>query len=349
MANDENDMLTEDTAAENITDNEENDNSVSDGEETADNSDGISESEEATEAEKESVPEKGINSRRNKYHAPLYIATCIFLAAVIFFGVKLVFFNTDITGTWGLSVKTLDGSDTMKFNLSFDDNTARLQSGGTVYIGRLTTKEDDGSYLKDDNGNPMIMLNMNLNSRPFVYKFNYEFEGNIITGRTLKLTDITGLFYAPDQKTDNSDESKKRKKNTGYVERDDKVYYVWSLTPSQENAIPKKPDKFKVDDKLSGSWLYKTEETAFPYTWTFYKDGIFEQNSNELELHGIYQLDGDKLTVSWSGIGGEQKVELKYKADNNKLTLAQEYEGTVVMERELKKTKDKYDFKDGTE
>lgn len=347
MTNDENDLLIEGEIPENVKDDEDNENAVT---EQSAESDDFSGSEETAEAEKEPVPEKKTKNRKNTYHAPLYIAACIFLAAVIFFGVKLIFFNTDITGTWGLSVKTLDGSDTMNFNLSFDDNTARLQSGGTVYIGRLTTKEDDGSYMKDDDGNPMIMMNMNLNSRPFVYKFNYEFEGNMITGRTLKLTDITGLFYVPDQKTDDSDESKKRKENTNYVERDDKVYYIWSLTPSQENAMPKKPDKFKADDKLLGSWLYKTEETAFPYTWTFYKDGTFEQNSNELELHGIYQLEGEKLTVSWSGIGGnEQKVELKYKAENNKLTLAQEYEGTVVMKRELKKTKDKYDFKDGTE
>ncbi len=289
-------------------------------------------------------------SAPRRYHAPLYIAACIFLAAIIFFCAKLCFFNTDLYGTWGFSVKTLDGSNDMVFNLSFEENTVRMQSGGTVYIGRLTTKEEDGSYMTDENGKPIIMLNMNLSSKPFVYKFNYEFEGNVFTGRKLKLTDLSGMFYEPDLKTNDSDEVKARKKNTGYIETDEKIYYVWTLSPSTENALPSKPKSFKADDKLVGTWLYKTEETAFPYTWTFYKDGMFEQNSHELELHGTYSVNNGTVSINWSGIGGnEQNVELKYKVENKKLTLSQGYEGTTIMERELTKTNDKFDFKDGTD
>ena len=302
------------------------------------------------EASEQADTETAAEEKPRKYHAPLYIAACIFLAAVIFFGVKLCFFNTNIEGIWGLDVKTLDGKNTMHFNLNFKDEKVRLQTSNTVYIGRLSLKEEDGSYMKSDDGKPMLMMNMNLNGKPFVYKFNYEFGGNVFTGRTLQLTDLSGLFYEPDLKSGNAEEIKKRKKNTGFIETKDKIYYVWSLTPSEENAKPAAPKNFKEDKKLTGSWLLKKQDTVYPYTLNFSNDGTFCQLSHELEIYGTYSLKDNVCTLNWKEIGSnEKKSDLKYSVDNNKLTLSQEYEGVTIMSIELKKTKDKYDFKDGTD
>lgn len=82
----------------------------------------------------------------------------------------------------------------------------------------------------------------------------------------------------------------------------------------------------------------------------FSNDGTFCQLSHELEIYGTYSLKDNVCTLNWKEIGSnEKKSDLKYSVDNNKLTLSQEYEGVTIMSIELKKTKDKYDFKDGTD
>ncbi len=291
-------------------------------------------------------PEKRSAHKIRHYRTPLYIAACIFLIAIMLFAGKQCFFNTDINGTWGMTVKGMDGKDDMVFNLSFDDTEVRFQTGGTVYIGRLTKEDENGSRLTDENGNSMLMLNMNLNGKPFVFKFDYEFTGNAFTGRTLKLTDLSGMFYEPDTKDSDAEEVKKRKNNTEFVQRDNVTYYIWNFTPSVENYNIKTDKSFKADSKLIGSWLYKTEETAYPYTITFHKDGTFEQHSYETEIHGLYSVKDGVCTLRYTEIANaEREIILSYKTEDKILTLSQEYEGSTVMERKLTKTDSPYSYK----
>ena len=62
-----------------------------------------------------------------------------------------------------------------------------------------------------------MSISMNLNGNPFVFKFNYFFSGNIITGRTLKLTDLSGMFLEPDNEKTDKEEVQKHKKNNEYI------------------------------------------------------------------------------------------------------------------------------------
>lgn len=278
--------------------------------------------------------------KTKKYHAPLYIAACIFLAAILFFAGKQCFFNTDLDGTWGMTVAGSDGKEDMHFNLSFQDTEVRFQTNGTVYLGRLTKEDENGSRLTDENGNSMIMINMNLNGTPFLFKFDYEFTGNVFTGRTLKLTDLSGMFYEPEKNSDDED-VKKHKEKTGYIIEDDTVYYIWELAPSKENYRLSDNKDFKKDNKLTGSWLYKTEETAYPYTMTFNEDGTFEQLSYEVEIHGNYTAKDGEITLNWKELGNtERTTSVNYKVEGKTLTLSQD-----TMRSELKKTDDKYSFK----
>lgn len=290
-----------------------------------------------------------VSKKPVRYHAPLYIAGCILMAAVLIFGISACFFNTDIEGTWGIEVPTSEENQTMKFNLNFDDNTVRLQSGGTVTIGRFSIAEENGGRLVDEDGNSLLMLYLNVDGNPLVYKFNYQFEGNLFTGRTLKLTDLTGMFLMPDTKDSSEEDVKRHKKITESEKRGDTTYYVWSFRPSTEVYKTEKTENFKADSKLIGTWLYKTEDEAYPYTFTFTKDGKFEQYSYEQEIHGTYTVKDGVCVINYYGTSDvERQIELSYTVKDKKLTLSQDYGDYGTIERELTKTNDKYAFKSET-
>ncbi len=303
---------------------------------------------ETAEAESNVVSElqTDVKVSSRKYHAPLYIALIILLAAILFFLGKLCFFNTNIDGTWGMTIKGEGNNPDQTFNLSFDDSVARLQSAGTAFIGRLTIKDENGNYLKDEAGRSVLSISMNIQGNPYIFKFNYEFTGNAFTGRTLRLTDLSGMFLAPDSKSADKETLEKHKKANEYVERDNTVYYIWSFTPSVEDMGVKKDKNFKPDKKLVGSWLYKSDDNAYPHTMTFTEDGLFEQHYYEYETYGTYSVKDGVCTIKYIELGNdEKKFEINYKVEGDELTLTQEYEGTVLAEEKLKKTDDKYSFK----
>ena len=290
-----------------------------------------------------------VSKKPIRYRAPLYIAGCIMLAAVLVFGICACFFNTDIEGTWGIEVPTSEDNQTMKFNLSFDDNTVRLQSGGTVTIGRFSIAEENGGRLLDEDGNSLLMLYLNVDGNPLIYKFNYQFEGNFFTGRTLKLTDLTGMFLMPDTKDSSEEDVKRHKKITESEKRGDTTYYVWNFRPSTEEYKTEKTKNFKADSKLVGTWLYKSEDNGYPYTFTFTKDGKFEQYSYEQEIHGTYTVKDGVCVIHYYGTSDiERQIELSYTVKDKNLTLSQDNGEYGNVERELTKTNDKYAFESET-
>ena len=277
------------------------------------------------------------SKRRKKYHAPLYIALITLLFGIMFFCGWQCFFNTNIDGTWGFTIKGEKSSDDIVCNLSFDDTQVRFQSSGTVYLGRLMIEDENGNALRDDKGDPVLSIIMNVNNQPSVFKFNYEFEGNMFTGRKLMLTDLSGMFP-----TEDSD-----KKNTkDYVKLDGKEYRIWTLTPSSEDIKITVPKDFKADDKLVGSWLYKSEESAEAFTWTFEKDGYFEHITYGIEVHGSYTVKDGVISIKFIQFGNSKnEIVVKYKLSGDKLTIYQENDGVKLMEQELKKVSDKNAFK----
>lgn len=262
------------------------------------------------------------------YRVPLIIAACIFLATVIFFCSWKCFFDTSIEGTWGIDINISD-SDDVNYNFTFDnDNMVRYQAGGQAAIGRY--------YFSSSEGKDIITVYLSSGSEQLTASFNYAFEGNVFTGRTLKLTDLSGFFFAPD--TDASDESevKAKKKITDSITEDGITYYCWNFTPSSEKFKVDKPKNFKADKELIGTWLYMADEEGYSYTFTFNDDGTFEQRNYQSEVHGKYTVSDGVCSVSYYSLGNvEMEGDLNYSVDGNKLTLGSQ---------EFEKTNDKYAY-----
>lgn len=272
-----------------------------------------------------------VKRKRVYYRAPLIVAACIFLATLVAFGVWKCFFDTSIEGTWGIKIDSGDNSETVSFNLTFDDNkTARFQSGGIVYIGRYEFADDE------EYGN-VLNLYIPVYGQIQLYQFGYDFDGNIFTGRSIILTDLTGMFLSPDDNSTSEEEIERKKKATDSVDINGITYYKWNFTPSVEDYKISKSDDFKKDDKIIGSWLYKNDDIDYTYTMTFTEDGAFEQLAPDLEIHGTYTVKDGVCVTSFCPMGGITLSEqsLGCTVDGDKLTLES---------NEFVKTDDKYAY-----
>lgn len=273
---------------------------------------------------------KTVQKKQIHYRAPLIIAACIFLAALIGFGVWKCFFDTSLEGTWGIDIAAEDKSDNVKFNLTFsDDNTARFHSGGVVYVGRyeLTNDKEHGD---------VINVYIPVYGQVQLFKFNYSFDGNIFTGRNLDLTDLSGMFLSPDDSSSEDEEVKSKKKTTDSVDINGTTYYKWKFISSSEGYKISKNNDFKKDKKIIGSWLYKNDDLSYAYTMTFNDDGTFEQLAPDLEIHGTYTVKDGVCYTKFYSIGNSlSEQSFDYKVDGDKFTLEQ---------NEFVKTNDKYAY-----
>lgn len=272
-----------------------------------------------------------VRRKRIYNRGPLIIAACIFLATLIVFGVWKCFFDTSIGGTWGMEMSINDGSEKVRFNLTFEDNkTARFHSGGVVYIGRYELADDD------DHGK-VLNLYIPVYGQVQLFSFNYDFDGNIFTGRRLKLTDLSGMFLSPDDSSSSKEETESKKKTADSVEIDGVTYYRWDFKPGSEGYRISKSGDFKSDEKIIGSWLYKNDEVDYSYTMTFNSDGTFEQLSPDLEIHGTYTVkDGVCYTKFYPISNSLSEQSFSYVVDGDKFSLG---------DSNFIKTDDKYAYK----
>ncbi|MDD6489358.1 MAG: DUF5640 domain-containing protein [Clostridia bacterium] len=282
---------------------------------------------------------KKLNQR--KIGVPLIIAACIFLATILFFGVWKCFFDTSIAGTWSFSIeKTTTNSETKKeekevvsYDFDFDNNgNFGMHRGGTTLKGRYEFVDYDGT--------PMLKISISNLGQPYITaNFDYDVCGNIFTGRTLRLTDRTGLLLPPDEESSDSktDEQKAKMKIADSTVIDGYRYYIPEFKSSELTDKVEYYDDFKPDSKLTGSWLYKNGDSGYDYTYTFGDDGTFEMISSEIYTKGSYRIDDGKITVHYFDINGtEYETPLEYSVDGNKMTF-----GSM----EVTKTASKYDYK----
>ena len=295
-------------------------------------------------SEKESntaVMTKTKKSNQRKIGVPLIIAACIFLAAVLFFGAWKCFFDTSIIGTWSFSIETTktdsetkkEEKETITYTFDFDNNgNVGMHRAGTTLTGRY-------SLVNDGDGNPKMKISISNLGQPYINAdFYYTVCGNIFTGRTLKLTDCTGLFLAPDQSSDSATEEEKSKmKLADSTVIDGYRYYILDFKPSEITYKVVYYDDFKPDSKVTGSWLYENGDSGYNYTYTFGEDGTFEMISSEVYTKGSYKIDDGKITVHYFDINGtEYEVPIDYSVDGNKMTFG----GYGIT-----KTDSKYDYK----
>lgn len=282
------------------------------------------------------------NTKQRKIGVPLIIAACIFLAVVLFFGAWKCFFDTSIIGTWSIGIETTktdsetkeEVKETISYTFDFDDNgNVGLHRAGTTLTGRY-------SLVNDGDGNPKLKISISNLGQPYISAdFYYTVCGNIFTGRTLKLTDCTGLFLTPDEAASDSqtDEQESKMKLADSTVIDNYRYYILDFKPSEMTYKVVYYDDFKPDSKVTGSWLYKNGDSGYNYTYTFSEDGTFEMISSEIYTKGSYKIDDGKITVHYFDINGtEYETPIDYSVDGNKMTFGG---------YEITKTDSKYDYK----
>lgn len=279
-------------------------------------------------------------SKPRKIGVPLIIAACIFLAAVLFFGVWKCFFDTSIIGTWSVVIETVktdsktneETKQTISYTFDFDgDGNVGLHRAGTTLMGRY-------SLVNDSDGNPKLSVSVSNRGMPYISaEFDYALSGNIFTGRTLRLTDRTGMFLVPDDASGSvTDEQKAKMKLADSTVIDGYRYYILDFKPSEMTYMVEYYDDFKPDSKVTGSWLYKNGDSGYDYTYTFGEDGTFEMMSSEIYTKGSYKLDDGKITVHYFDINGtEYETPIDYSVDGNKM---------IFGNMEVTKTASKYDY-----
>lgn len=266
------------------------------------------------------------------YRTPLIIAACVFFASLLFFTGWKLLFDTSIEGTWKVNMVSADGSKTLNYDLTFSsDQTVTLHNGGVSCIGRyyFVDREDYGK---------VIAVYINQSGSPYISAdFGYALEGNYFTGRVLRLTDYSGLFFTPDNADADQKEVEEKKSITDSIVKNDVTYYVWDFKPADVEYMLKDIPEKTVDKSLTGSWLFTDSDADYSYTITFDEDGTFEQCSYDTDIKGIYSADGSNLKLSIVTISGSPiETEVTYTIKDNKL----KYNNL-----EFAKTNDKYAYK----
>ncbi len=269
-------------------------------------------------------------SHPKHYRAPLYTSAAIFLGSAVLFGGWKCFFDTSINGSWGLELNLPDSDEKINYNFTFDGNGGlRYQSGGQTAIGKY--------FLGTENGKSLLTVFLTNGDDHLSAKFNYSIGGNVFSGRSLELTDLSGFYFTADTEESDKETIEAKKKITDSVTEDGTTYYKWKFVPSNIKIKQDKPENFTPDKAILGTWFYKAEEPTYSYTFTFNDDGTFEQYNSQNEIFGSYNVVSDgKLKVSYYSISNTQmEGELTYSLNGDKLTIGS---------HEFEKTNDKYAF-----
>lgn len=269
--------------------------------------------------------------KQRKHHmdSSLKLAFLLFMITVLFFGAWKCFFDTDILGSWTFKITQSERKYT--FNFTFEDNNVvRYHYGGQTYIGKYNFVDDS----------PQIHIFIGSLGRTYIDGyFDYEVSGNIFTGKTLKLTDRSGVIMDPDDLSSEQEETdftKLKKKVAESVVEDNIRYYRMSFENDSVEPEIHKYDDFKTDEKLIGTWLYDDTETGYSYTITFGKDGIVREMSSEMEFIGAYTVKDGVCTYNFVAAGGTtQDLTFDYTIDGDKIT---------VNGQELTRTNDIYAY-----
>lgn len=243
---------------------------------------------------------------------PVVIAAVILLASVIFFGCWALFFNSSIHGSWVLGFRAAEKDCAVTFTFE-KDGTCYFHNGGVVYKGCYTTNE---------NSNGRNKLNMKYTSfgQPMIdADFYYEVGGNAFSGRTLTLTDLSGLVYKPGTAGDETDDNAASKE---FTDIDGVRYYIYTLGSGSDGTKNVPIENASTDDKLTGIWLEINADSAYDNTFAFYEDGTYQITYRDLVYKGCYSAkDGECTFNITSADGSALNNSLKYSFRDEKLVI----------------------------
>lgn len=234
-------------------------------------------------------------STKNKTHKVcpcLIVAACIFLASLIFFGLWTMFFQTSIVGTWAVTFTDSSSDEKvisydLKFKFEPMTNTEENGTGNvTVNLGNISYF---GTYrfTEGSDGKPQIWIYSILDGTTFINShLIYSVEGNALTGRTLKLTDVEGSFIPVGSDMD------------------------FEMKPSAIDYKIKPIDNARLDKAIIGSWNGGIDTV---YTYTFNEDQTFSVSSKYRYITGSYSAADGTLTLCYyTSTGDIQEENLTY-------------------------------------
>lgn len=280
---------------ENDTNNNQNEAEINTVEENTNEFDDIKSEDNIDDSVEKNAPKKHKNRT-------LVVATAIFAATALSFGTWYSFFNNDVSGVWATDVEVTDSEGntktaTMKFSFDDTERMTFFENEKSYFSDKESTSPSveminggrswSGWYNKSKSDSNENILQLYFSVYQSVYSYNYEFSGNIFTGRQLKLT--------------NGDE-------------------VMEFTQSDDSYALNPDENFKPNTGVVGTW------DANSIIYTFTKDGRFFEDTGDSKIEGVYNFgetdDGyDAIVVEYMYNGSVNTLDIPYLLKGDTMTL----------------------------
>ncbi len=267
----------------------------------------------------------------------LVTAFCLvmLLAAGLF--VWKCFFDTSIIGSWELAFSIADHD--YSYILSFhDDKTVDYSYGGITYTGRYTVYSTDDAHTQ-------VYLGLSyFGSDICPRRMDFEISGNAFSGRTLRLTDRSGMIFPYDNlESQNTSAVELKTSVADYFVEDGIRYYVHSFKQRGDfdpYGVGFTAEDYTTDPDLLGCWLYSDADYGIYYTFNFYEDGSYDWLSSEFIIRGNYSAaDGECTYYAYASDKSSQDMHFEYTIKDDVLSM--NTGGQVIT---MKRTSDKYDY-----
>jgi hypothetical protein len=229
-----------------------------------------------------------------KLQTPIIIAACVLVVAVLAFFCFKLFFSNSVVGTWvvksdATSDEATEEDDSSVIYYTFNsDNTASLTIGTMQVKGEWWYSDESGATTDQPSDNIYISISYFFNGI-----FQYDLNGNSITGRELTLTSSEGTAYD----------------------------FVYKEIP--ESTL-KPADDFKADEDLIGKW----NNASSNITYEFNKDGTCHINQMDtLFIDGVYSVNEEgKVDITYLA-QDEANTSIEYSISGSTVTISgMEYE-----------------------
>ena len=251
----------------------------------------------------------------------ILISLAIVAAAILVTVVCRLFFfngalNTDFFGNSKATVwhyteandSTADEATDYDYNLTFDNGRLTVDVGTMQIVGSYTIKhitEDDAAVIKDGDskiGTSMMVIE---NTIKFDGRYTYDVSGNMFTGKTMTLQNLSN----------------------------EKKVFEFDSDAAEMPKIEQNGD-FKKDEKLIGNWEYVDELGSINYEFT--DDGYFTRTDKLVDMietvNGTYTCK-DGIFNYTMDFGGLNVVSRRYEFKDDSLIIYEavpEYESGLV-------------------
>ena len=306
----------------------------------------ISENDETDNISDAESPDAKENKKTKfRVYTPVIISAVFLLITVFVFSGWKLFFDRSLTGSWVMKFNS-NGRD-YTVNMSFEkDNVCYLRLGGLTFKGSYSLEEDE-------KGHQMLKTTFTRSGQTYkVANFRYSVSGSELTGKTLSLTDLSGFRHSPDVIASQDDEKVREKMNTSdYIEEDGIRYYIIEFNNKNSYSNPVVHYNIEnTDSKLTGIWLYTSDNSNNDHTFAFYDDNTYQITYRDYECLGCYTAGNGSCVFNIANADGSidgNSSELKYSFEDDKLIVTIIDEDGKEITYPLTRTDNEYAFDNG--